>query len=271
MSKIEPLLENFQQFVEGAVQPEELAEVVDSLTSIIKDLKEASDNSTQLTEEKLSKVLASFSGVLKRLEKVEKELPDLREGRGNTSIQKLTAICVSLRTEIGQLEQKIISTVDLIPLESQIQAVKQDLVGAISKVSTESTGEVIVEKINDLPIDQDSFLIDAKHIKGLKKLFDTWIKAVGTGKTMFVGGGASSGGRSVKAYDLSSSLDGVTKTFNLPALWRVISVHASSFPGVLRETVDYTWTSSSITFTTEISAASTLATGQTLIIIYAEA
>ena len=94
-----------------------------------------------------------------------------------------------------------------------------------------------------------------------------------TGKSRILmkgGGGGSSGGSAVMSYDISSLLNGVTKTFTIPTNSRVISVTASSFPFSFRPTVDYTYTSSSITFTSEIEASSTLATGQTVIVVYSE-
>lgn len=86
------------------------------------------------------------------------------------------------------------------------------------------------------------------------------------------GGGAQNGGRIVKSYDLSASLNGVTKTFSLPAMWRVISVFSSSFPNAFRQTVDYTYDAGShqITFTNEVDAATALSAGITITIIYAE-
>lgn len=86
------------------------------------------------------------------------------------------------------------------------------------------------------------------------------------------GGGSASGGRIVKSYDLSGSLDGSTKTFSLPAFYRIISVHLSSVPNILRETTDYTFDPNlmTITFTDEINASTSLASGQTLVIVYAE-
>lgn len=76
----------------------------------------------------------------------------------------------------------------------------------------------------------------------------------------------------LRAYDLSDQLDGVTSTFNLPAFWRIISVQSTSTPVVFRPTIDYTANASvpSITFTTQIDPATTLASGQTLLVIYAE-
>lgn len=76
----------------------------------------------------------------------------------------------------------------------------------------------------------------------------------------------------LKVYDLSEQLDGMTATFLLPAFWRVISVQSTSTPGIFRPTVDYTADASvpSITFTSQIDATTTLAPGQTLLVIYAE-
>lgn len=90
--------------------------------------------------------------------------------------------------------------------------------------------------------------------------------------TTYVGGGSGSGGRICKSYDLSPYLDGVTKVFSLPAMWRINSVDGSSFPNAFRRTTDWVHdpSASTITFTSEINEATTLATGQTVIINYAE-
>ncbi len=79
-------------------------------------------------------------------------------------------------------------------------------------------------------------------------------------------------GSAVKVYDISSQLNGVLKTFTIPTNIRVLAVHFSSFPfSSSRPTTDYTSTSTSITFTSEIDAATTLAAGQSALIEYVEA
>lgn len=107
-------------------------------------------------------------------------------------------------------------------------------------------------------------------VKRLRELEDA-IARKSTSTTVI--GGATGGGRLVKVHDLTDQLDGVTKTFSLPAFWRVISVHSSSFPNIFRPTTDFTTDASAmtITFTSEITADATLATGQTLLVVYAEA
>lgn len=79
------------------------------------------------------------------------------------------------------------------------------------------------------------------------------------------------GGSTVQSYDLSSLLDGVTKTFTIPRNHRVLAVLASSSPyGSFRPTTDYTNTTTTITFTSEIDAPTVLASGQSVIILYVE-
>ena len=116
--------------------------------------------------------------------------------------------------------------------------------------------------------------LSMKAIDGLLEALEDIKKRIGRSGTQILGGGPGngSGGRIVKIYDLSASLDGVLKTFSLPAFWRIISVQSSSFPNAFRPTVDYTVDGSAmtITFTSEITAATTLATGQTVTIIYSE-
>ncbi len=75
-------------------------------------------------------------------------------------------------------------------------------------------------------------------------------------------------GSTVLTHDLSGSLDGVLKTFTLPSNARVLLVISSSFPNIFRPTVDYTTTASTITFTSEIDAATTLSSGQSIVILY---
>jgi len=118
-----------------------------------------------------------------------------------------------------------------------------------------------------------------KTLKGNKRLPISAIKdlkkkliEIGKQKIIQTVGGGGGGGHTMKVYDLSDSLNGVLKTFSLPAFWRVISVHSSSFPNAFRPTTDYTTDANAmtITFTSEIDAGTTLATGQTIIVTYSE-
>ena len=156
-------------------------------------------------------------------------------------------------------EQKILNA-----LKSQVpseEKIKEKVEGDLPQFGEKFVdGIMLLEEGNRLPIEAVDGLEEA--LKAIQKI---------KGEIKYVPNG-SSGGGIVKAYDLSSSLDGSTKTFALPAFWRIISVHLSSFPNILRPTVDFTSDAGAmtITFTSEIDAASSLASGQTLIIVYAE-
>jgi hypothetical protein len=134
--------------------------------------------------------------------------------------------------------------------------------GEAGKDGSPDTPEEIKDKLENLP-DKEKLAIEA--IRNLRRELDELKKQ----KTIYVGGGGNSGGRIVKSYDLSSQLNGVTKTFNIPAVWRVIDVKITH-PAPLRENVDYTWTQTTITFTSEIDATTYLSSGQSVIIIYSE-
>jgi len=133
------------------------------------------------------------------------------------------------------------------------------------------TPEVIISKLESIEENEDKLKISA--IGKLQEKLDELEKKIKTGERItYVGGAGATGGHVVKAYDLSDSLDGSTKTFSLPAFWRIISVVSSSFPTAFRLTTDYTVDGSlfKITFTSAIDAGTTLASGQTIIITYSE-
>ena len=114
---------------------------------------------------------------------------------------------------------------------------------------------------------------DDSIIKKLKKQLDVFKKKLNEldkRKVIYTGSGGAELGGHIRYYDLSSELDGSTKTFSLPAFARVVDVKLSSIP-VLRLTTDYTINGSTfeITFTSEVKASTNLASGQSCWILYA--
>jgi len=69
----------------------------------------------------------------------------------------------------------------------------------------------------------------------------------------------------VQVEDLSSQLDGSTKTFNIPTARHIALVITSQFPFVLRPTIDFTLGRGQISFTSQLSA---FETGQTCLVLY---
>lgn len=125
---------------------------------------------------------------------------------------------------------------------------------------------------NALELLQDDERLDSSAIKGLDELIKKVEKLSEVKQTTrFIGGGGGVGKHNTFYYDLSSYLDGVTKTFALPAAWKVIGVHSGgSAPATFRPTVDFIWTPNSITFTSEVEASTTLAAGQTIMVVCLE-
>lgn len=139
--------------------------------------------------------------------------------------------------------------------------------GRDGRPGSPDTPEVILRKLRQLPADKGLRIDDIYELRQML----AEVKSVAQ-RVMPMGGSAGGGGRIVKSYDLSSSLNGVLKTFSLPSFWRIISVHSTSFPNAFRETTDYTYDASAmtLTFTAAINADTTLNTGQTVIVVYSE-
>lgn len=94
-----------------------------------------------------------------------------------------------------------------------------------------------------------------KEIDLLKVKKDKPLTIYGPGKTRII------------LIDLSSQLDGVTKTFALGTHFGIISVNGSSAPfGAFRPTVDYNESGRNIVFTSNVDASISLAQGQSLIV-----
>lgn len=262
-TKQEKFLQDLQKSLEGgAVQPDEFIEVVDVILEVIKDIKAEVDISVSKNSKSIDDGLKNLS---RYCAEIAAELQDVKKNNGGKDIASLKATCELLRNELGRIEGKIPDVADLGPLERKIEISIAELEKKIPNLPDEVSGERIVAKINDLPIDDPDLLIDAEHIRGLDKAISKQIKNSGSG--MVPMGGGIVGRDIIQDVDISSQLDGVTKTFNIPAVWRIITVDLSSFPyGSCRKTIDYTYTTSSITFTSQIDAATQLSSGQSCIL-----
>src|SRR3990167_543737 len=130
------------------------------------------------------------------------------------------------------------------------------------------TGEIIVSKLESLE-EENKLKIEA--VKNLRDELDKLEKKIKLGGRVIYSGNGG-GGKIVKAEDISSQLNGVLKTFSLPAFFRVISIHSSSFPNAFRLTTDYTVDGSAFTvsFSSEIDASTVLSAGQTVIVLFSE-
>lgn len=200
-----------------------------------------------------------------------KDLDTLRT-QFSSFLPKVEGAVKELKQEIIKQKESIIASFPEKFNPSEILRELERMEKKINDLPQTLDGEEIKNKLTSLP---EGSKLGISAIENLREELDELrrlIKSMGTGRGGVMGGGSSSGGNVVRYYDLSASLDGVTTTFALPAFNRIISITLSSVPTILRPTVDYTVDASAmtVTFTSQIDVSTSLASGQTCIIIYAE-
>jgi len=247
LTKLQGLLENRltkADFIKGFEQ------VINLVLKVQKDQSEAISKLEETHKMMLEKMRDDNSMSLSDMKNMtSKHIAEYTQKHTDTISQKMTEVKSGKDADEETMTKKIIDQ-----LKDKVSAVLDK-------------PEEIRNKLEMLEGDER---LKMEAIKGLiEKLNEMDKKNV---KSVYTGGNVG-GGKIVRSYDITASLDGVLKTFSLPAFWRIISVHLSSFPNILRETTDYTTDPSAmtITFTSEIDASTSLATGQTCIIVYAEA
>lgn len=133
--------------------------LADAIRAIKTDLEEKIDSTRTDSNNSYQETLSS--------------LEDL-EGRVNDIIENV-APKTSLESFKKELSAEIQAVRDAIPDLPDFQGMLEDLEKKIPQIPDfpepiePDDGEQIVEKINDLPTDDDKFKIDAKHIKNLPK------------------------------------------------------------------------------------------------------
>lgn len=109
---------------------------------------------------------------------------------------------------------------------------------------------------------QDSERLDISAIKGLSELQEKVDLAAKMESRRVIAGPSAN---AVQYVDLSSQLDGSTKTFNTPKYRHALLLIGTQFPILFRPTTDFTLGNGKITLTAEVSAP---ATGQSLVMLY---
>lgn len=273
-------IQKLQSFInkidDGLISKQEFSFVFEAFLSVLKELRKNINSSISDNNKLQLKNISDM--VSKNIDYVSETLSQtLNETLSNKSNElvnytnkQCAEMCNKMLTDIENIRQNIPTLPDLSIIESKVQDTYKKIEDIENKKPEEIKPEFIRDQLEKL---HDEDRLDASAIKDLKKYIDEQINKIGLGKTVIIGGGNSGGGRIVKSYDLSSSLNGSTKTFSLPAFYRIISVNSTSSPIAFRENIDWTADASAmtITFTSQITASTTLASGQTLNIIYSEA
>lgn len=261
-----------------SVGVKELGQVAKAIIAIIKEVKISLSKDISNAENVFIK---SIRDIQSSINSFKAEISDKVSENISPEVKKSLK---DLSDELGRVEDRIPKEVDLSLIEKRIEEISREFEKQILKIPEEIGAEKIRDKLESLK-KENSLGAKATWVEFAKKDLETFLEEEfdklrnlikrnsGVSGIVYVGGGASGGGKVVKSYDLTSQLNGVLKTFSLPAFYQIISVQSTSFPNAFRPTVDYTSNAGAgtITFTSEISASATLNTGQTLIVIYSEA
>lgn len=233
---------------------DEVAVAIETVLEAVIAIREHLEKSILQTEigysEKVEEVTKKFDSLKETLAEQLKSI-NLIHTQGRRTLSKEISGLVS---EIRRVESLIPEVKDWGHLAEEIRKVEQK----IKELPGRLTGDEIIDEINS---ENTQGKIKRERIEG----WDEIMRLIKTRNAPVSGG--IIGRDFIKDIDLSDDLDGVTKTFNIQAVWNIISVNLSSYPyGSLRKGIDYTWTPTSITFTDEIVADAQLAEGQKCIL-----
>lgn len=256
--------EMMMQSLEMMAQSMDTANSLDEITQLVSGLiKFTQDNGRELS--------TGFKNLRLMFVQAQEDLENSNNSSLNlVKLKLLEEIRLEIKKAKGEKgDNYILTENDKKEIASKIEVpvVEKVIETVIKEHKKEETSEETANRLNTKEeiIEQETIV---GLVKRLKKIEDDLKKK----STTTIIGGATGGGHIAKIHDLSNSLDGVTKTFSLPAFWRVLSVYSTSSPVIFRPIIDYTTDASAmtITFTSEINAQSTLSSGQTLLILYSE-
>lgn len=233
----------------NSVTPAQFKAVFNSVVKTMRTLRADLDKKADSQE-----LTSSLARLDKEVEALETLMRDAESASKREVKEQLVALKDEMLLEVDSLESRF---PDLAPFHESFAEI-------VNRIPEPETPESIVEKLESIEEEEDKLSIDA-----IKNLWEELKKLQNRGGG--TGGGTVAARELVKTYDLSPHLDGVTKVFAIPGNWTVISVSGTSFPYTYRRLVDYTFTPQQITFTSEIEASTSLATGQTLEVIYVSA
>lgn len=136
--------------------------------------------------------------------------------------------------------------------KSELRTTVEDI---LSSKKASDFGAITMDELEEIFVSKD---------KKSKKSLEARLNALQDAVMRNYGG---HGGSRPTYYDLSSQLDGVTKTFTIDRHSKIISITSSSAPFTFRPIVDFTDTATTVTFVSSIDAPSMLASGQSIVIL----
>lgn len=244
--QIEELKRLTQEVIEDeSVSVKDFAVFVQTIVDFIKQTKDDFNTELSSMKQALADNLAQTSSEI--TEKIEKKL-STRAEKTDVLSQKLADALANLKD--GYTPKKGVDYDDG------------------KDADPEEISEMVIAKLFPKVATKEDLKELQDFLEEFKKLKEKVITLESRPTRSMPNGGGANARNFIKEVDLSSQLDGSTKTFNIGAFYRILSVDLSSYPHALRKTTDYTYSGNdgTITFTDEIDAPSTLAAGQTCII-----
>lgn len=259
--------ERFLQGLEVMAQSMDTSASLEEIVKLITDLIEFAQKNEQYLSTGFENLRSMFNEAVKETKSINNDnFLTLKSRLMSYCEDEMSKMAKSHQEIMKKHEQKMSEVLDGKDADEEkiIQAV-------IDQLPPPEPKETAKETANRLNTEKE--IIEQETIKGLIKRFEDLEDKISKAKgTTNIIGGAIGGGHTAKVHDLTDSLNGVTKTFALPAFWRVLNVYSTSSPVIFRPTIDYTVDGSAmtITFTSEINESTTLSVGQTLLVLYSE-
>lgn len=192
----------------GAVQPDELFQVVNSLLSIIGELRNTVDANLASLKE-IGDI--STTSILQSIRDTESKLRQSISDSEGTNQKKVLELSKRLIGEIKGLESRIPAMPDLSYLDNRISYIEDRIPSITSELRTliaeesapEETGSTIVDKINSLSTVREDDKIGIEHIRDLEDELYTLRVISSSGS-----GGRGHGGVGLQVVSHDSSLTG---------------------------------------------------------------
>lgn len=242
---------------------ETLKEIMVAFEDVIKLVAETK----QLTAQEIENLRSMFNEAIRETKSINNDnFTTLKARLMAYCEEEMSKMAKSHEQMMKKCEDKIAEVKD--GTDADEEKIIQAVIDQLPPPEPEETAKETADRLNT-----EKEIIEQETIKGLIKRFEDLEDRISKAKgTTNIIGGAIGGGHTAKVHDLTDSLNGVTKTFSLPAFWRVLNVYSTSSPVIFRPTTDYTVDGSSmtITFTSEINESTTLSAGQTLLVLYSE-
>lgn len=265
MDKAKSPFEELGDYLKDRASKTDVSRIVKTLIDFVKEakvkLEEMMVAHTEEIDKKLQTVTATVSDIVSASETRSTERVDQNK---ETFLSEARTLMRYMQQEVARIEAAIPQKYDDTEVRGKVAESQKLILEETRKLIPPPREESAEDIRNKLELLEGEERLNVSAIEGLEDLLKRIEKVEKKPDTIINGG--IIGRDLIKDIDLSSQLDGVTKTFQLPAVWNVVSVHLSSFPHALRKTVDFTYTPTSITFTSEIDAAVALATGQTCVL-----